>query len=153
MKQWIRILGAGLLAGCGHYAMAQGGIELSDAWVRALPPGQPATAAYVTLHNSGSQAVQIDAASADGAGRVEMHDTEQVDGMSRMRQRSSVTVPAGGELHFAPGGLHLMLLELESMPREGESLRLCLHSGETRYCTEAEVRRQASGGHGHHQHH
>lgn len=153
MKRWSMRLGAGLLAVCGQCALAQGELELTDAWVRALPPGQPATAAYLTVHNSGPEAVQIDAASSDRAGRVEMHDTEQVDGMSRMRQRSSVTVPAGGELHFAPGGLHLMLLELESMPREGESLRLCLHSGDASYCTEAEVSRQAGGGQGHHQHH
>ncbi|MAC33739.1 MAG: hypothetical protein CME38_09080 [Haliea sp.] len=153
MQRWAARLGAGVLALAGQAAMAQGALELSDAWVRALPPGQPATAAYLVVHNTGSEPVTVEAASASGAGRVEMHDTLQEDGMSRMRQRHQVTVPAGDVLRFQPGGLHLMLLELEAMPPEGETVRLCLHSSEREHCIDAPVRRQAGVGHDHHGHH
>lgn len=154
MKGWTQWLGAGLLALGAVAAQAGPGLELTDAWVRALPPGQPATAAYLTVSNPAAEAVTVDAASADVAERVEMHDTREVDGMLRMREQASVTIPAGGELRFAPGGLHLMLLGLEQMPREGESVALCLHSGEARHCTQAMVRRDADSGigHQHHQH-
>lgn len=154
MKGWTQGVTAGLLALVASAAMSGPGLEITDAWVRALPPGQPATAAYLTVTNPGAEAVTVEAASADRAKRVEMHDTREVDGMLRMRQQASVTIPAGGELRFAPGGLHLMLLGLEQMPREGESVRLCLHSGDTRHCTQATVRRDAEpgDGHQHHQH-
>lgn len=153
MQGWAGRMAAIVLALAAQGAVAQGALELSGAWVRALPPGQPATAAYLTVHNPGSEPVTIDAASAAGAGRVEMHDTLQEGGMSRMRQRHTVTVPAGDTLRFQPGGLHLMLLDLAAMPREGEQVNLCLRSGDSEHCTEAPVRRQAENGHKHHAHH
>lgn len=159
MKKRVVWLGVALLSLCGQGVSAQAGLELSQAWVRAMPPGQPATAAYLVVRNAGAEPVVINAASADRAGRVEIHATQEVDGMLSMRQQASVTVPAGGELGFAPGGLHLMLLDLPSVPREGEQVEVCLHSGEARFCTVAEVSRQGPGGesagsaHEHHGHH
>lgn len=137
-----------------HALAAQAQAVLEDAWVRALPPTQANTAAYVTVRNPGSEPLTITGGSAALAARVELHDTAEVDGMLRMRQQDSVTVPAGGSLEFAPGGLHLMLLELERMPAAGEVLELCLEIDGEPVCTEAETRRAtASSGHDHQHHH
>ncbi len=126
---------------------------LESAWVRALPPTQANTAAYVTVRNSGSEPLTITGGSATLAGRVEIHDTAEVDGMLRMRQQESVTVPAGGSLDFAPGGLHLMLLDLERMPAAGEVLELCLDVDGEPVCTDAETRRGPADAGQEHQHH
>ncbi len=132
---------------------AQPQAVLEDAWVRALPPTQANTAAYVSVRNQGSGPLTITGGRTALADRVELHDTSEVDGMLRMRQRESVTVPAGGSVDFAPGGLHLMLLDLERMPAVGEVLELCLEINGAPLCTEAETRRgPASGGHEHHHH-
>lgn len=148
-----------VLTVCGMLALpfalfARAEAVLEDAWVRALPPTQANTAAYVSVRNSGSEPLVITGGSAALAARVELHDTVEVDGMLRMRQQESVTVPAGEALAFAPGGLHLMLLELERMPAVGEMLTLCLDINGEPVCTEAETRRgPASAGKGHEHHH
>lgn len=127
---------------------------LEDAWIRALPPTQSNTAAYVTVRNPGSEPLTITGGSAALADRVELHDTVEADGMLRMQQQESVAVPAGGSVAFAPGGLHLMLLGLERMPAVGEVLELCLEIDGAPVCTAAETRRAAaSSGHDHQHHH
>lgn len=140
-----------LALSCALSAQAQ--VVLEDAWVRALPPTQANTAAYVTVRNPGSEPMLITGGSAALASRVELHDTVEVDGMLRMRQQASVTVPAGGSLAFAPGGVHLMLLELERMPAAGETLELCLDINGEPVCIDAETRRAPASTGKEHQHH
>lgn len=132
-------------------AAGQPTLELENAWVRVLPPTQGNTAAYVVVRNPGPSAVRITGASAKLAERVELHDSIEVEGMQRMQQQAHVDVPAGGQIEFAPGGLHLMLLGLERMPVAGETLQLCLELGSETLCTQAEARKSA--GQATHQHH
>jgi copper(I)-binding protein len=130
-----------------------GGLTVDDAWVRALPPGQPNTAAYLTVTNAGDEGVTIVGGTADIAGSVEIHTTRQVDGYQRMEQLSEVALAAGQSLIFSPGGMHLMLLELQKMPAPGDRVQLCLTlaAGEA-VCTSAEVRKSA-GSQQSHEHH
>lgn len=130
-----------------------GEVEITDAWIRALPPAQSTTAAYLTLHNRGTQAVVVRAGSAEGAGRLEIHTTREVDGLMRMQQLSTLQVPAGGSVVLEPGGTHLMLLDLERMPAPGETRQLCLQpAGGEQVCVSAPVRKDADGGDHHHHH-
>lgn len=131
------------------------GLALVDAWVRALPPGQPNTAAYLTATNGGATAVTIVGASAAIAGEVQIHTTREVDGYQRMEQLTELQVAPGQSLAFAPGGAHLMLLGLTHMPVPGDEVLLCLRlaaGGEV--CTTAGVRKSAGDepSHEHHQH-
>ncbi len=130
-------------------------LAISDAWVRALPPTQQATAAYLTVHNGGEAPVVIQGASADLAGRAELHNSVMVDGYMRMQAMPEVTLAPGESLALTPGGKHLMLLDLERMPAAGESLQICLQTdGGEKTCTDAPVRRGEAAGHdNHHQHH
>lgn len=130
-------------------------LTLEGAWVRALPPGQPNTAAYLTATNRGAAAVTIVGASAAIAASTEIHTTREVDGLQRMEQVAQLQLAPGQSLAFAPGGTHLMLMGLAQMPAPGEQVRLCLElAGGAQVCTLAEV--QKSGGneqsHEHHQH-
>lgn len=135
-------------------AQVQPELELRDAWVRALPPTQPNTAAYLAIRNPGPEALKITAATAELAERVEIHTTREVDGYMRMQQLQHLDLPAGGEVALAPGGTHLMLLGLARMPAVGETVELCLvlASG-AQACTRAEVRREGVSGQSHQHHH
>jgi len=129
-------------------------VVLEGAWVRALPPTQTRTAAYLTVRNAGAEAVVISGASTPIAGRVELHETLQSEGMMRMEEQSEVRVPAGAAVSFAPGGLHLMLLDLDTMPAVGDAVELCLTIDGAPLCTTAETRRDAApAAHHDHQHH
>ena len=118
-------------------------VRIENAWVRAMPPSQANTAAYMALHNGSSDALQIIGARSEIA-RVEMHTSREVDGMVSMEQVDQVTVAPGQTIEFAPGAMHLMLLGLKKMPAAGEQVKLCLefNSGAS-VCTEAQVRRVA----------
>lgn len=122
------------------------GVELRNAWVRALPPGQTRTAAYLSLHNSGVQPVTVIGARADVAARTELHNSREVDGMMRMEPVPRLTLEPGESRDFSPGGLHLMLLDLQRMPAVGERVSLCLElAGQSPVCTSAPVLRDAAG--------
>jgi copper(I)-binding protein len=130
-------------------------VHVSSAWIRALPPTQPVTAAYLEVMNHGQEPVTITGARVEGAGRVEIHTSEEVDGLVRMVQLDTVSMAPGETLSLAPGGMHLMLFEMSAMPRSGESRKICLlfASGEET-CADAEVRKSAQESqHEHHQHH
>jgi copper(I)-binding protein len=125
--------------------LAAAEVSISDAWVRALPPTQQRTAAYLTLHNSGPQRREITGGSAELAGRVEIHESREVEGYMRMMPVNAVSLPPGGDVQLAPGGVHLMLLELVRMPVPGEQLELCLTLADgEEICTRAAVRRSAA---------
>ena len=63
-----------------------------------------------------------------------------------MRPLDALPIAAGAAATLAPGGRHIMLTGLTQTPREGEFVRLCLHTDRGTICTEASVRgRPASG--------
>ena len=127
---------------------------VSGAWIRALPPTQPVTAAYASVTNSGDQVVNLVGARIEGVGRVEIHTSREVNGLIRMEQLSALPVLPGQTISLEPGGSHLMLFELESMPRPGESRQMCLlFAGDGEKCVQAVVRKSADADHSHHQHH
>jgi copper(I)-binding protein len=131
-------------------------LVIEDAWVRALPPTQNVTAAYLTVSNPGSATVTITGGEADLAAEVQIHATRDIDGYMRMERLQQLEVPAGGSAKLAPGGTHLMLMQLQRMPTAGERLRLCLSlSTGQAVCTEAPVKKTAAASqhNDHHQHH
>lgn len=101
-----------LSAACGN---DEAGLQVRDAQVRALIPGQDKTAAYFHLHNGGPASVRLLGAHAGTVRAIEMHETVQRDGVARMRRLDGVEVPAGGSVRFEPGGKHLMLFGVEAL--------------------------------------
>ena len=108
-------------------------LEAVDGWMRALPPGQPTAAAYLTLRNPAAESVRVVSARADFARTLEIHESRQVDGMWRMRRLDGLEVPAGGSVSLEPGGAHLMIFGINQAIRPGDRLgvTLELESGET----------------------
>ncbi len=123
----------------------EAGVKLQNAWVRALPPGQTRTAAYLSLNNAGAEVITVIGARADVAARTELHNSREVDGMMRMEPVATLSVEPGESIEFSPGGLHLMLLDLQRMPAVGERVSLCLElAGQSPLCTSAPVLRDAA---------
>ena len=153
-KHWTTLAAAGLLSS-SLYAGEASVLKIENAWVRALPPTQKVTAAYLEVSNPGSETVTITGGEADVAAEVQIHATREIDGYTRMERLQQLELPAGGSARLEPGGTHLMLMQLERMPVAGETVRLCLSlsAGEP-VCTDAIVKKTAASPHGeHHQHH
>ena len=102
-------------------------IRVVDPFVREVPPGAPATAAFMTLQNSGDTPVRLISAANDHTAHSELHNHVDVEGVMQMRQIEYIEVPAEGSVHLAPGGLHLMLIGLENAVHEGDNVTLTLH--------------------------
>ncbi|MGM0451099.1 MAG: copper chaperone PCu(A)C [Pseudomonadota bacterium] len=109
-------------------------IRVEDAWSRATPPGIDRGAGYMTLHNAGDEARTLNGANAEGAGRVEIHESREEDGQMRMEQLpDGVTLEPGETVELAPMGIHLMLMGLDEPLVEGETFPVTLEfrNGET----------------------
>lgn len=86
-------------------------VTIDDAWIRGARPGSTVAAGYCSITNA--TAVSVTIVEFVGPGRVEMHETETANGVSRMRPLENVTVAPGQTVTLAPGGKHLMLFELD----------------------------------------
>lgn len=105
---------------------AKADILVEDAWVRGLPPGVANTSAYMTIRNTGENAVELTGASTDVAGMTMLHNTVSHEGMMHMEHVESISIAPHGELLLQSGGLHLMLMNLKTMPAPGAEVSLTL---------------------------
>lgn len=121
-------------------------LHIMNGWVRALPPTQTVTAAYLALHNASDAALTIDQFSADIAETVELHDSVLEGGQMRMVREMSLDLGVDEHKTLQPAGLHLMLINVASMPREGDSVTVCVGSSELKSCKALPVLKSAPSG-------
>jgi periplasmic copper chaperone A len=109
-----------------------GAIEIDDLWMRATAPGQSVGGGYLEIENKGKEADRLLSVKSPIADSVEVHETRTENGVSSMRGTGPVTVPAGGEVKFAPGGYHLMFMKLKQPLKQDEEVAATLvfeHAG------------------------
>jgi copper(I)-binding protein len=115
-----------LAAGLAHPANAHdfktGKLIIDHPWARATPPGAEVAGGYLAIENAGEEADRLVSATAEVAGRVEIHEMNVVDGVMKMRPLpGGVEIPAGGAVELKPGSYHLMLMDLARPLKEGEA--------------------------------
>jgi periplasmic copper chaperone A len=87
-------------------------VRIGAPYVRAVPQGQPNSAAFMTLTNTDGQAHRVVRAESPAAEVVELHEHQMVGGMMQMRKVEQIDLPAGQTVDLQPGGLHVMLIQL-----------------------------------------
>lgn len=128
-------------------------MDISEPYARATPPHAPNSAAFMTLTNSGDDLVSLVEAATPVAGMVELHTHAMHDGMMKMRQVETIDVPANGMTELKPGGLHVMLFDLQRPLKEGETLPLTLtFSDGSEITKEIPVKKVMAGAHMKHKH-
>ncbi len=127
----VRSIGLALVAAAFAFAtpvQAQnaqiGKIHIKHAWARAsiINVG----AAYLTLHNMGSQPDQLIAVATPIAAKAQMHTHMMHNGIAMMRRVKAVEVAPGTPTVFKPGGLHIMLMKLKQPLKKGGTIPLTL---------------------------
>lgn len=107
-------------------------VTVTGAWARAAAAGAE-TAVYFTLTNPTSSDDTLTGVATNAAQTADIHQTStDANGMTGMQMMSSVKVPAGGSVQFAPGGYHVMLTNLKTAIKAGDQVRLTLtfaHAG------------------------
>lgn len=112
-----------VLAGCAA-PVPPGGVEVIDPFAPE-PVTADVGAVYATVRNLGSAPDTLDGASSDIAAMAHLHRMAGM-GAAQMRSLDVAEVPAGGSLRLAPGGLHVMLMELRERPVVGDTITITL---------------------------
>src|SRR5690606_31315676 len=101
-------------------------LRIGDGWVRASLGRNPHTGGYLPVANPGPEADRLTGAACACAARVELHTVSTDGGVMRMNAVEAMEVPAGGTLTLAPGGDHLMFLDLVAPLADGQSVEVTL---------------------------
>lgn len=122
-----RLCGLALAALLAHPALAAGAEPRIEAeWARASITADRPGVAYMTLVNTGDAPVTVTDAATPVAGRAEFHRTVRDGEIMGMKPVDTIRVGAGETVTLMPGGLHIMLMELERALKEGGRFPLTL---------------------------
>src|SRR5215831_9141194 len=104
-----------------------GDLVISQAWTRATPGGAKTGGGFLTIENKGTASDKLIGASADVAGKVEVHEMTTNDGVMKMRPvEGGLTIDPGKTVKLAPGGYHLMMMGLKNPLKQGDKLPVTL---------------------------
>jgi copper(I)-binding protein len=127
---------------------AQSGIEVSNAWARATVAAQKAGGVYLDIRSAAP--ARLVKASTPVAARAEIHNMSMENGVMKMFAVDGIDIAAGQTIKLAPGGYHVMLLDLKQQLKAGDGVPMTLtveRADKSRVTVEvrAEVRDMAGG--------
>ncbi|MBI1238899.1 MAG: copper chaperone PCu(A)C [Alphaproteobacteria bacterium] len=99
-----------------------GDLAVGHPWARPTAPGATIGAGYLTVTNNGAEADRLIGGSSTAAARVELHTMSMDEGVMKMRAVEGFEIAPGETLTLAPGGNHLMLMDLAGPLVEGASV-------------------------------
>src|SRR3954470_9779216 len=104
-----------------------GDLVIGQAWSRATPGGAKIGGGYLTIENKGAAADRLIGGSGDIAGKVEVHEMAMNNGVMTMRELDKgLAIEPGKTVKLAPGGLHLMLMDLKGSLKQGDKVPVTL---------------------------
>ena len=104
--------------------VASAEVVVKDAWARATVPQQRATGVFMQLQSD--KDVRLIDVQSTAAGMAGVHEMQMENNVMKMREVLQLTIPAGKNIEFKPGGLHVMLMDLKSQAKEGDIIPLKL---------------------------
>jgi copper(I)-binding protein len=127
----IALLATLALAGCAGTpapapAAESASFSSSDVWVKAADEGM--TAGFGELTNTGDTDLTVVSATSPATSSMQLHETVQNEnGQMVMREvEGGFVIPAHGSLALAPGGNHLMFMDVTAPLRAGDDTTITL---------------------------
>jgi copper(I)-binding protein len=112
-------------------------LVVTDAWSR---PATGTAVVYATIANNAARADRLTGGSSPDAGHIELHESSasampmgSMNGMPMkgemmsMKSLGAIGIPAHGKRTLAPGGYHIMLVDLKRDFKAGQTVPLRLH--------------------------
>ena len=100
-------------------------VRVSEGWIR-FPAMAHMAGGFGRIDNACKADVAVVSVRSAAFAEVSLHETTQVDGVSRMREVERLPLPAGKGAELKPGGLHLMLMGGKAALQEGQRVPLLL---------------------------
>lgn len=108
----VSMAGAAVVSQAHEYTV--GAVSVAHPWAAPTPPGAKIGAGYLKISNRGATDLRLVGGYSHFSGGIEIHSMTMDGDIMRMRHMTDgVVIPAGGEVEFHPGGLHLMLTDLK----------------------------------------
>ena len=101
-------------------------LKVDDGYMRAVPPGQMMSAAFMQLTNTGDKAVELVGGTSGDVKSIEVHNHKKVDEVMKMYRVPSLTIEPGQSVTLKPGGLHIMFIGLKKMIKAGDQFKFDL---------------------------
>ncbi|WP_395445373.1 copper chaperone PCu(A)C [Caulobacter sp. UC70_42] len=112
------------LAHAGDYKL--GALTIRQPWSRPAQAGMNGVG-FMTIANAGKTPATLQRAETPAAASVEIHQSAMANGVMTMRELDKgVVIPAGGQVAFAPGGYHFMILSLKAAQTVGQKVPVTL---------------------------
>ena len=145
-----------LLLGAPAHAqeVKAGDLVITQAWSRATPGGAKIAGGFLTIENKGAAPDRLISGAGDIAGKVEIHEMAMNNGVMTMRPLDKgLVIEPGKTVKLAPGGYHLMLMDLKQPFKQGDKVPVTLEferAGKVALSLDVQgVGAQAPAGHDH----
>ena len=91
------------------------------------PAGAKVAGGYLTIENKGTAPDRLVSGAGDIAGKVEIHEMAMNNGVMTMRPLDKgLVIEPGKTVKLAPGGYHVMLMDLKGPLKQGDKVPLTL---------------------------
>ena len=118
---------AGLVVVSLSALAADAALSIDDPYVRLIPPGTTTTGAFMTIRNAGNTDRKLIKADSPVSDKVQLHTHMNENGVMKMREVPSIDIKANSQAELKPGSYHVMLIDLTTQLKEGDSVPLTLH--------------------------
>lgn len=118
------IIGLTTLSSFAALANQADHIQIENPFAREVPPTAMASASFMTLKNNSTETIKLVSADSTVAQKVELHEHTNDNGVMKMRQIPNIEIPAQGETQLKPGGLHIMLINLNQGIKAGDQVKV-----------------------------
>ena len=125
MKKFSLLL-VSLMVSAGALAAAADMVTVDEPYVRLAPPNAPATGAFMVIKNAGDKDVKVVKADNPASKVTELHTHLNENGVMKMRPVAAIEVKSKGEAVLKPGGLHVMMINLNAPMKEGDVVPITL---------------------------
>jgi len=110
-----------------------GSMHISQPWARATPKGAAEGVGYMTITNKGATPDRVICLSSDASAQCQIHSMTMEDGVMKMRPvEGGLEIKPGETVTLAPGGLHIMFVDLKHPLETGRTVEAKLkfdHAG------------------------
>jgi copper(I)-binding protein len=104
-----------------------GDLVISQAWTRATPGGAKVGGGYLTIENKGTAPDRLIGGTTEVAGKLEIHQMSMSNGVMKMHPvDGGLAIEPGKTVKLAPGGYHLMMVDLKQPFKQGDKVPVTL---------------------------
>lgn len=108
-------------------AQSSGAISIEKPYSRATPGGAQVGAGYMIIINKGATPDRLVSASSPAADKVQIHEMSMDGGIMKMRELGGgLHIEAGKAVALAPGGYHLMMMNIKAPFKAGDKVPVTL---------------------------